>query len=122
VKYPVDGGGRDIEAMLLVEEELDLVLADPGLGFFAVIGPQVGNQLLVLWGSLVGTAMRSSGEIPQAPLALLSEPLDPLEDCRAGGAEGPGGFRDVLLMGKEELDHRPTVALGLGSFESLSRS
>ena len=102
-----------MEAVALLEKQLDLVLTDPGLGFLAVIGSQLGNQLLMVWGSLMGTAMRSSGAISQAPLALLPEPLDPLEDCGARGAEDPGGFRDVLSVGKEEVDHRPAVALGL---------
>ena len=102
-----------MEAVALLEKQLDLVLTDPGLGFLAVIGSQLGNQFLVLWGNLVGAAMRSSGAISQAALTMLSEPLDPLEDRGAGGAEGPGGFRDVLSVGKEEIDHRPAVPLGL---------
>ena len=57
--------------------------------------------------------MRSSGEIAQTPLAMLSKPLDPLEDRRAGGVKGPGGLRDVLSVGKEEVDHRPAVGLGV---------
>jgi hypothetical protein len=97
----------------LLEEELDLVLADPGLGFPSVIGSQAGNQLLVLGGSPMRAAVGSSGQIAETPLAMLSESPDPLEDRRAGGVKGPGGLRDVLSVDKEEIDHGPAVGLGV---------
>lgn len=113
MRNPVDGGGGDVEAVALLEKELNLVLADPGLGSLAMLGSQLGDQFLVLRGNPAGAAMRSSGAISQAHLALLSEPLDPLDDCRARGAKGPRGVRDVSSVGKEGIDHRPAVALGL---------
>jgi hypothetical protein len=98
---------------VLAVMEPDIVPADASLGFSAVISSQFSNEFLVLWRSLVGAGMGSSGAISQAPLALLGEPLNQLEDCGARGAEGPGDFRDVFSVGEEEIDHWPAVALGL---------
>lgn len=78
-----------------------------------MIGTQVGNQLLVMLRGLVGTVVGAFRQVPETSLAPLSKPLDPFEDRRAGGVEGPGVLRDVLSVSKEEIDHRPAVGLGV---------
>jgi hypothetical protein len=54
MEHPVDGGGGLLNVAALLQEEFDLVLADSGLGPAAMIGSELGDELFVLFGSLVG--------------------------------------------------------------------
>jgi hypothetical protein len=91
--------------MPLLEEEFDLVLANPGLGSAAMIGSEVGYELLVILGGLMRATVRPSREVPKTFPALCFVPFDPFDDCRARGSEDPGCKGGVLSVGEEELDH-----------------
>lgn len=89
----------------MLQEELDLVLADSGLGSATMIGSELGDELLVMLGGFVWRMMRTSREVAETPPALGSIPLDPFDDSRARGSEDSGGKGGVLSIGQEELHH-----------------
>ena len=106
--------------MPLFEEQLDFVLADPGLGSPAMIGSEVGDQPLVMVWSLVRATVRPSREVPETFPAVGLVPFDPFGDRRPRGSEDPGGVGDVLSVVKEEPDHHPADGLRfLGVSEPL---
>ena len=111
IEDAVDSGGWLLDAAPLLQGEFDALVADPGLGRCSAIGSQVGDQLLVMIGGLVSTGLWASREIPQTPPTMHSIRLDPFDDHRSGGSESPGGLRDVLTMGQQEVDHRSTMQL-----------
>lgn len=79
-------------------------MANPGLGSPAMIGSEIGYELLVILGGLMRAKVRPSREVPKTFPALCFVPFDPFDDCRARGSEDPGRKGDVLSVGEEELD------------------
>ena len=96
--------GRDSTGMKgwigMVKEWIPIIV-----GFQAL----VGFAWLIMY--LVGGAMWSSREIPETSLTLLPISLDPFEDRKTGGVEGPGGLRDLLAVGEEEVNYRSAKQL-----------
>ena len=90
---------------------MDFVLADPGFGSPAMIGSEVGDQLLVMVWSLVRATARPSREVSETFPTVCLVPSYPFGDCRATGSEDSGGVGNVLSMVKEEPDHRPADGL-----------
>lgn len=105
MEHSIDGGGRLLDAVPLLQEEFDLVLADSGFGSSAIIGSELGYELLVMLGSLMRQMMKPSGQGMETSPAMFSIPLDPFDNCGARSSENAPGKGDIVSIGKEELDH-----------------
>jgi len=104
----------------LLQQELDLVLADSGFRSAAIIGSKLGDELLVMLGGLMRRMVRPSREVTETLPATGFVSFDPFDDCRARGSEDPCGKGGILSVGKEELDHGSVNGLSvLGISDTL---